>query len=103
MKPIIDEQVKAMAKAGLFRPIDVFFLLSVGAQLALTAAWASFGRFDLAVLVLSFAVLICQLLTWLILLVFRLGLLNLQLRAAVELMPENAARMALLYQQGAKG
>lgn len=102
MKPVIDEQVKAMAKAGLFRPVDVFFLLSIGAQLSTTAAWALFGRFDLAVLILSFAVLICQLLTWLVLLVFRLGLLNLQLRAAVELMPETAARMALLYQQGGK-
>jgi hypothetical protein len=101
MKPIIDEQIKAMFQASLIRGIDVVFMLIYLLGLAGTAGWVIFGQFnrDVLMLVLVLTGLLTQ--AWLVLLAFRVGFIALQCRADIKLMPEAAARMALLYQQGA--
>lgn len=100
MKPIVDEQIKAMFQASLIRGIDVVFLAVYALALAGTAGWLAFGKFNHDALLL--ALILTGLLTqaWLVLLAFRVGFIALQCRADIKLMPEAAARMALLYQQG---
>lgn len=101
MKPIVDEQIKAMFQASLIRGIDLVFLAVYVLGLAGTCGWLVFGQFnrDVMLLLLVLTGLLTQ--AWLVLLVFRVGFIALQCRADIKLMPEAAARMALLYQQGA--
>ena len=91
-----------MFTAKLIRTVDLVCILAYATLSIGTFFWLAFGRYDRDALtiVLLFASLLTQ--AWIVLILLRIGFIVLQARADIALMPESAARMALLYQQGAQ-
>lgn len=90
---LLDDQSRALITAGLVRPIDWAFLSALIVESFTVANWAMFGHptAEQFVVVLLSTLLVCVL--WLALLIFRIGVIALRMRADVNLMPMAAARL----------
>ena len=90
----------AYRKIGLIKGID-FALLGVVVAHALVAAFAFiFGKmtltFGVVLAIQAFAIMML----WMVLLVFRVGVFVVELRANIELLPFDSARIAVGFLQG---
>lgn len=92
-------QIEALWAVGQFQRIDIVLaILTLGAWAAFAIAALKGNNFQrefaLAIAALAFNLL------WITVLVYRGIYFVLQLTAAVKLMPEDAARLALAFQRG---
>lgn len=90
---LFDDHSRALITAGLLRPIDGAFLAALMAESFTVCNWAMFGRptAEQFVVVLLATLLACVL--WLALLIFRIGVIALRMRADINLMPMAAAKL----------
>jgi hypothetical protein len=97
MKPILDDQVKALWKLGFVRPIDFLLLLTWMAVLATAIYfWSTDTLTVIQALIFIFAeVTIVSL--WVMIVIFRICYNVFVLRADVLGMPAAAAQLALAY------
>ena len=90
---LFDDQSRALITAGLLRPIDGAFLGILALESFTVLNWSMFGHptAEQFIVVLLATLLACVL--WVALLVFRIGVIALRMRADVNLMPAAAARL----------
>lgn len=97
---LFDEQTKALWEVGFVRPIDLMYA-AVMAMCAVTAMfWCIFGNPTVIALLTTAVSMLVMFQLWLILLLYRCLYFIIQTRADINLMPEQAAKLALLYQAG---
>lgn len=89
-------QLDALWQLGQFQRIDILFaIFTIGLWIAFGVVFATGSvKLELALAAAGFNLL------WLVVLVYRAIYFILQLTAAVKLMPEDAARLALAFQRG---
>ncbi len=97
---IFDQKTKAIISSGLIRPLDGVFAFALALAAMTILYWRIFGSPTAAQMfvVLLAAVVFFQI--WLVLILLRIGVMILQVRADVVLMPEAAARIAAQIRLG---
>ena len=100
VSPTPSNKYDAYRQIGLIKNID-FMLLALVVSHGITAIFAGiFGKLTLlfgSVLAIQAVIL---LLLWIVLLVFRVGVFVVELRANIELLPFDSARIAVGFLQG---
>lgn len=97
---IFDPKTRALLTAGLVRPVDGFFvaILVVGALTMLY--WRIFGSPTAQQMIVVLLATVAFFQLWVLLVLLRVGVMLLQVRADVNLMPEAAARIAAQIRLG---
>ena len=96
---ILDAKSEALIQAGLVKPIDaMLFLAFLCDGLVTFFAWLFSPSFKTGYLVCSLSIALFIFLFWILLVGYRTCVLVLEARADINMMPENAARLARLYQ-----
>jgi len=92
--PIIDEETKALFSLGFMAPLDfIFFALEVVVGFG-TAVWAIAAKPDF-IYILAMAIFMQGMLSvWTLTVCYRACYFTLKMRAVMETMPEQAARIA---------
>jgi len=92
--PLFDAQTRALLTARLFQPIDAVFggLLCLGA--ITVVYWWIFGHPSAEQLLVVLLAAILATMLWLIVVLFRLGVMLLRMRADIVLLPNQAAKIA---------
>lgn len=91
---------QAYRQIGLIQPIDYFMLIVLSVLVANAVFAVVFGAMSLilgAVLAILGAL---AMMFWLLLVIFRVGVLVIELRARIELLPYDSAKIAVSYLQG---
>lgn len=90
---LFDDHSRALITAGLLRPIDGVFTAALMVESFTVFNWSMFGHptAEQFIVVLLSTLLACVL--WVALLVFRIGVIALRMRADINLMPATAARL----------
>ena len=98
--PVPENKYTAYRQIGLIKGVDFFMIAALLAHLATGIFATVFGKLTL-MLALGLGVQTSLLLLfWLILLVARVGVFVVELRANIELLPFDAARIAVGFLQG---
>ena len=100
--PIIDERTRALIKEGMFKPFDAFVMIAFASGLMTTLAWVIFGTPTVVGLLACALGLNTLVLLWISFLVLRCIRFVIDTRAEIGMMPENAARLALMFGRGGK-
>jgi membrane protein YdbS with pleckstrin-like domain len=97
VRPFFDEQVRALWAVRLVRGIDLAVVLAIAAILTTGFFWAAFGHptFEGLLALWLLVLLIVQL--WLVMLVYRACYFVLMVRADINLVTENAAKLVIRY------
>lgn len=90
---LFDDHSRALITAGLLRPIDGAFAAALMVESFTVFNWSMFGHptAEQFIVVLLSTLLACVL--WLALLIFRIGVIALRMRADINLMPMAAAKL----------
>lgn len=91
---------QAQKNLGLFGPHDYVMLALIVFSWMVLGFWALFGQPTALHFIGAALVTLVLLMSWLIVLVYRVLVFVLDLHADVALMPEAAARIVVGYQQG---
>lgn len=102
MKPLLDEQTRALFQVGFIRPVDFVALGTILATTITTFFWWAFGTptWQNVVLVLLGVALVFQ--AWIVILVYRACYHVIMARSEINTMPEAAAKLAVSYQIGVR-
>lgn len=102
MKPLLDEQTKALIQVGFFKPIDMAAVLVLACSAVTVFFWWAFGAptWQQLVLILLGAILFVAI--WLVILVYRCCFHVIMARSEINTMPEAAAKLAVSYQLGVR-
>lgn len=102
MKPLFDEQTKALFQVGFIKPIDFVFALLLVAAGITSFFWAIFGTPTLRGFEAILLSAVTVTLVWLVILVYRCLFHVIQARSEINLMPDSAAKLAISYQVGGR-
>ncbi len=102
MAKLIDQNTRHLLTAGLITPIDIVLLGAFFAECITVGYWRVFGSPSAEQLVVVLLATIVYFQVWLVALMFRLGVMILRARADINLMPDAAARIAVMALQGHK-
>jgi hypothetical protein len=102
MKPLLDEQTRALFQVGFIRPMDFVAVGTILSTLVTTFFWATFGHPTWQNVVLVALGLLLVTAWWAIILVYRCCYHVIMARSEINTMPDAAAKLAVSYQIGAK-
>jgi|KBSSwiStaDraftv2_1062776.scaffolds.fasta_scaffold00022_107 branched-subunit amino acid ABC-type transport system permease component len=102
MKPLLDEQTRALFQVGFIRPIDFFASGSIIATVITTFFWWAFGTPTWQNLVMVMLGVLLVLAVWIAILVYRCCYHVIMARSEINTMPEAAAKLAVSYQIGVR-
>lgn len=97
---LLDDRTKILITAGLFRSVDLFFVAAFAFEGVTVFFWRVFASPSALQLMVVLLASIFTAQFWMILVCFRVGEQVLRARADINLMPEAAARLAVLSQRG---
>lgn len=100
MASLLDERTKILITAGLFRKIDLVFVFVFAVTVITVFFWRVFASPTAIQLGVVLASMILTSQFWMILVCFRVGEQVLRARADINMMPEAAARLAVIAQRG---
>lgn len=100
MKPLLDERTRGLIKAGLIRPVDLVFSLGVLAMFFVSLMWVIFAHPPLLHVMVAAVGLMGWMQLWMVMLMFRVGLLVLEMQAQIGMLPEDAARLVHRFALG---
>lgn len=100
--PILDERTRALIKEGMFKPFDGFVMMVFVSGFLTTLAWIVFGTPTVVGLLACALGLNTLVLLWISFLVLRCIRFVIDTRAEISMMPESAARLALMFGRGGK-
>ena len=102
MKPLLDDQTRALFQVGFVRPVD-FVLAGALLATAVTAFfWWFFGSPTWQHLVLVLLGTLHVLGVWIVILAYRGIYHTVMARSEINTMPEAAAKLAVSYQMGVR-
>jgi F0F1-type ATP synthase assembly protein I len=102
MKPLLDEQTRALIQVGFIRPIDFVASGTIIGTAITTFFWWFFGSPTWQHLVLVMLGLLLVLAGWIVILVYRCCYHVVMARSEINTMPEAAAKLAVSYQLGVR-
>lgn len=91
---LIDNQVRSFFIAGLLRPLDAIVLGALVLETLTLVYWRIFSNPTAEQLIVVLLATLTCLHLWLLLVVLRVGVMVLRVRADINLLPETAARLA---------
>lgn len=92
----------ALKQIGWWKPIDTTILAVILAHLVTAVFFVAFGRMTYVVATVGLLQILVLLCAWCVMLLYRCMDFVIQLRASVEMIPFDSARIALGYMQGGK-
>lgn len=90
----VDANTSAIAKAGLFKPVDLVFTVVLAAEVNSVLYWFIWGSPTRTAVIAVLLATVVMFQLWIVILLLRIGVMVLRARADINLMPEAAARMA---------
>jgi hypothetical protein len=95
--PIVDDEVRALVRVGFVRPVDFIMGSVFGLYAITTGYWWLFAHPSAIELMTAFFGLIIWLGLWTLLILFRACRFIVEIRAAMELLPVDAAKALHRY------
>ena len=93
-------EYQALRQAGCYSGLDLLFLILIGMSFITLIFWRIFASPSRANLIVVLLVVIALFQTWVVLLIFRCARFILYLRGAMELLPQEAARIVMAGYSG---
>jgi hypothetical protein len=98
--PAPADRWQALRQVGWWKPVDTFVLGALGAHLITGFFFLVFGKMSFAVGVIGLLQMILLMTAWCVSLAYRCMDFVLQLRANIEMLPFDSARIAVGFLQG---
>lgn len=102
MKPLLDDQTKALFQVGFIRPVDFVLAGSLLVTAITTFFWWFFGSPTWQHLVVVLLGTLHVLGLWIVILVYRSIFHVVMARSEINTMPDAAAKLAVSYQIGVR-
>jgi hypothetical protein len=102
MKPLLDEQTRALFQVGFIKPVDFVALGTILVTGTTTFFWWCFGSPTWQNIVSVVLLVLLVMATWMIILIYRCCYHVIMARSEINTMPEAAAKLAISYQIGVR-